>query len=142
MKESKTFHAEQLRPCLSRWITPSKVTEDKSGIDFNSKKEMETWVKKYFDYIARIECANSHLHERGLIILEKHQHEPNVVSITLTVSGYDLGRKYLGYFSSSGMWFEEYKKHWLWLIVAFIGGVIVTKLIDVILAALTFGTKK
>lgn len=44
--------------------------------------------------------------------------------ITLTIKGYDLGRKYSSWWTRSGLWFAEYKNHWIWLIVSFLGGVI------------------
>jgi hypothetical protein len=44
--------------------------------------------------------------------------------ITLTLEGYDLGRKYSSWLTRSGLWFAEYKDHWFWLIVSFIGGII------------------
>lgn len=44
--------------------------------------------------------------------------------ITLTIAGYDLGRKYNSWLTKSGLWFAEYKDHWFWLIVSFMGGVI------------------
>ena len=43
--------------------------------------------------------------------------------ITLTIKGYDLGRKYSSWWSRSGLWFAEYKNHWFWLIVSFLGGI-------------------
>jgi len=44
--------------------------------------------------------------------------------ITLTIKGYDLGRKYSSWWTRSGLWFAEYKNHWIWIIVSFLGGVI------------------
>ena len=46
------------------------------------------------------------------------------VSIALTIKGYDLGRKYSSWWTGSGLWFAEYKNHWFWLIVSFLGGII------------------
>jgi hypothetical protein len=57
-----------------------------------------------------------------------------VVLITLTVEGYDLGRKYARFLTRSGEWFEEYRNHWLWLIVAFFGGAIGAKVLELIVA--------
>ncbi len=44
--------------------------------------------------------------------------------ITLTIKGYDLGRKYSSWWTLSGLWFAEYKNHWIWIIVSFLGGII------------------
>lgn len=44
--------------------------------------------------------------------------------ISLTIKGYDLGRKYSSWWTRSGLWFAEYKNHWIWLIISFLGGII------------------
>jgi len=44
--------------------------------------------------------------------------------VTLTLEGYDLGRKYNSWLTRSGLWFAEYKDHWFWLILSFLGGII------------------
>ena len=49
----------------------------------------------------------------------------NSVGITLFQQGYDLGRKYnSSWLVWSGLWFEEYRNHWFWLIISFLGGII------------------
>jgi hypothetical protein len=133
-------HVSDLRGLLKRRAYTLEVPEnDKKVSDFANKKEMERWAKKYHDETNRVKRANKHLHERGLISLEHHEHELNMVLITLTLEGYDLGRKYTGFLTRSGLWFEEYRNHWLWLIIAFFGGVIGTKLLDLILARMASG---
>jgi hypothetical protein len=72
-------------------------------------------------------------------VLERHEHDPSVVLIGLTVTGYDLGRKYARFLTRSGLWFEEYRNHWLWLIAAFIGGAISTRFLDFVIALATSG---
>ncbi len=44
--------------------------------------------------------------------------------ITLTIEGYDLGKKYNSWWTRTGLWFAEYKDHWFWLIISFLGGII------------------
>jgi hypothetical protein len=47
--------------------------------------------------------------------------------ITLTIEGYDLGRKYSFWWSSSKLWYEEHiKNHPIWLIVSYMAGIDVT----------------
>ncbi len=73
----------------------------------------------------RVIIANKALEKRGLITspnLELGPSEP--ITISLTVTGYDLGRKCNSWWSRSGLWFAEYKEHWFWLIVSFLGGII------------------
>ena len=52
------------------------------------------------------------------------------LSITLTIKGYDLGRKYSSWWTRSGLWFAEYKNHWIWIIISFLGGVLGALLIN------------
>jgi len=93
-------------------------------------KKYKTWLKDW----NRIITANKALEERGLINLP---HENNIfthiykeagthprLTVSLTITGYDLGRKYKSWWSWSGLWFAEYKDHWFWLIVSFLGGVL------------------
>lgn len=90
----------------------------------------ETWHKEW----SRVITANKALEERGLII-GSHDNDifirttkeagPNPrLTFSLTITGYDLGRKYNSWWSQSGLWFAEYKDHWFWLIVGFLGGII------------------
>ena len=72
----------------------------------------------------RLDVANKKLEQRPLIKIHKHQSEVGVASISLTLTGYDLGRKYNSWWTRSGLWFAEYKDHWFWLIVSFLGGII------------------
>ena len=128
--ERKVYCVSALRPLLACWKSRLKVPEygdaaQPSDDDSGNAKGMKRWVEKRYNETNRIELANKHLHERGLIVLERHQHERDVVLIALTVDGYDLGRKCAGFLTRSGLWFEEYRNHWLWLIVAFLGGAIV-----------------
>jgi len=50
--------------------------------------------------------------------------EEHVFKINLTLKGLDLGRKYDSFWIRSGLRFKEYKDHWIWLIVSFLGGII------------------
>ncbi|MGA2033724.1 MAG: hypothetical protein ABSG68_15835 [Thermoguttaceae bacterium] len=143
--KTKLYCVSALRPLLTCWNSSLKVAEygdtaQPSRDDSGNAKGMKRWVKKRFNETNRIERANKHLHERGLIALERHQHEHEVVLITLTLDGYDLGGKYAGFLARSGLWFEEYRNHWLWLIVAFFGGAIGAKLLDWVIARVTSGT--
>lgn len=135
----KVYRVADLRPLLACCSRRAKVREygDAPEASESHASNVKRWVKAYFDETNRIERANRHLHERKLVILERHQHEPDVVLITLTVEGYDLGGKYAGFFTRSGLWFDEYRKHWLWLLVAFFGGAIGMKVLDFIVGWVT-----
>jgi hypothetical protein len=78
----------------------------------------------------RLEIANAHLRDRKLIEITPHKSEPGVAGVFLTPEGCDLGRKYNSWFDRSSLWFREYKDHWVWLIVSFLGGVLGTLLVQ------------
>jgi hypothetical protein len=104
----------------------SKHSRDHSG-DFESvKREIEQDI----DARIRIKKGNALLTARGLITCRPQEHEIDVVAIGLSVSGYDLGRRYSHWFSSTGLLFQEYRNHWIWLIVAFFGGAFGSRLLE------------
>ncbi len=100
-------------------------------------------IKKYKEWLKernRIIIANRALEERGLIT-----HAPQVfvvgctyegaetnpcLTISLTISGYDLGRKYNSWVTRTGLWFAEYRYHWIWLIVSYITGIMSMLLVN------------
>ncbi|MFA5239428.1 MAG: hypothetical protein WC476_06945 [Phycisphaerae bacterium] len=102
-------------------------------------EEFKTWLKDR----DRISIANEALEKRGLIT---GSHIPQVfvagcaydnaesnprLTFSLTISGYDLGRKYNSWWSYSNLWYAEYiKNHWIWVIVAFLAGIIGPRLVN------------
>jgi hypothetical protein len=77
-------------------------------------------------YVQRVRHAEEMLEKRGLLdVLEREIWEKTV---SLSVQGYDLGRKYSPWWIRTGLWFAEYKHHWFWLIVSFLSGIIATLL--------------
>lgn len=105
----------------------SKTSHSESACDVETSKRE---IKEYLAYQVRVSFANSAFVKRELISLQEHQHEHDVVGISLTVRGYDLGMKYNSWWTRSSLWFEEYKNHWIWLIVSFLGGVIGALLVN------------
>jgi hypothetical protein len=85
---------------------------------------MEEFIDAHFDSTNRVRNANTHLAARELIQTTNHQHEPGVIVVSLTIAGYDLGRRYASPWVRTGLWFAEYKDHWIWLILGFVGGII------------------
>jgi len=67
-------------------------------------------------FLLRVIDANDNLKDRGLA---KIQQEPTGMDVTvsLTLEGWDLGRKYNHWFTMTGLWWAEYKSHWIWSIV-------------------------
>lgn len=92
--------------------------EDESAV--LSKKEVKTCIKLK----RRLEIVNAGLKKRNLINIQEHESCQDVAGISLTIEGQDLGGKYNSWWIRSGLWFAEYKHHWIWLIVSFLGGII------------------
>jgi len=116
--------------------------------------------KKYTSNSMRVVKANRNLNGRHLINLDEYRDTSNVsfpgcaegdltdflpdpkdtggsyttsVELTLvelTLRGWDLGRKYNHWFTRTGLWFAEYKQHWIWIIVAFLGGIVGTLIVQ------------
>ncbi len=86
-------------------------------------------MKRWLDYKNRVDIANAALEARKLIKLHKHQSELDVKAVGLTIEGYDLGRKYSSCLIRSGLWFAEYRYHWIWVIGSFLAGIAGTLLV-------------
>jgi len=86
------------------------------GLKENKTSAMTT-DKKW----AMVFNANDNLKDRKLIDFELEEY---IFKINLTLKGLDLSRKYNSWWTRSGLWFAEYKHHWIWLIVSFLGGII------------------
>ena len=95
-----------------------------TGRKAHSLQDMKGEAAEYIEGALRVEKANAALHERGLIEVTPHQHVWNVCVVKLTVKGYDLGWRYSRWFSRTGLRFAEYRNHWVWLIVSFLGGIL------------------
>jgi hypothetical protein len=85
-------------------------------------KDINKLSKREVSYgMDRVMIANDDLRERGYIHMDS---EGTEVSIGLRLQGRDLGRKYSLWWTRTGLLFEEYKHHWIWLIVGFLGGIL------------------
>ena len=130
----KAYHLSDLARLLRfrghRWPVPeygeSEGSTDNSGDSESVKRE----IVRDIDGRVRIKKANALLAGRELITCTPQQHEIDVVVIGLSVDGYGLGRRYSNWFSFSGLWFNEYRNHWIWLILAFFGGAFADRLIE------------
>jgi hypothetical protein len=125
------FHEGNLIPLLSRGVGATKedVPEYGTGSGYADRPVNDAkpgdHMRTYLKDLGRVELANRLLEARNLIKLKKHQNAPNVIGVMLTLLGFDLGRRYgRGFLEYSGLWFEAYRNHWIWLIVSFVGGII------------------
>ncbi|MBM4040147.1 MAG: hypothetical protein FJ290_16705 [Planctomycetes bacterium] len=91
-----------------------------------NKRKLIAAVKELNDAVARVRKANRALKQRGLIDVTQAplSTEPDRVCIRLTLEGYDMGRRCSTFMARSGLWFEEYRNHWVWLVLSFLGGMI------------------
>jgi hypothetical protein len=122
--EDLAFEVQDLATCFKHGYRKQKIPEyrDANGPQHGIKSEDSAYMEAYFENDERVRSAIRRLAGRGLITHVDHQHVRNVVVIGPTLAGHDLGGQYSKLFSRTGLWFREYKDHWLWLLVAFIGG--------------------
>ena len=76
----------------------------------------------------RVKIASKTLKQRDLLDFLNDQKD--AMTVQLSLQGYDLGRKYSSWWIRTGLWFEEYKNHWIWVVVSFLGGVVGALLIN------------
>jgi len=125
--EMKSWTGVLESDCVKQFADQVKEYGDDDSSTENpcsSSAERKRAISSYIDCLKRIDIANAALEKRNLIGVQKHETEPDVAGITLTIDGYDLGRKYANWFTWSGLWFEEYRNHWISLIVGILGGVL------------------
>ncbi len=110
--------------------SPSDDANDTDDIE-----KMKQGIKRLIARMSRIKKANRLLTERGLVTVQNHQTEHDVIVVALTVDGYDLGRRLSRWFERTGLCFQEYRNHWVWLVVAFLGGIVGSLVIEIIKVA-------
>jgi hypothetical protein len=124
MDQEESFELRELVHCL--------ICKDiKELIERRQKKKSKPTnivqaVDEYIDERNRVEVAITALQQRGLIILKEYSGELQIKSVCLTLQGFDLGKKYSSWWTRSGLWFAEYKNHWIWLIGSFVSGIFAT----------------
>ena len=107
--------------------------QGKFNIDIMRKE-----VPKYQQDQKRVNITNDTLEKQELIVV-RYGRPPGKGEISdwrgisLTIEGWKWGSKYNGwYYKTGGLWWAEYKGHWIWpvigLIVSFIIGLLVGKL--------------
>jgi hypothetical protein len=96
---------------------------------FKPTKPHDPDFKKFDKAWHMIRIANKALAARKLIICREDE-LTDEMGVQLTINGYDLGRKYNSWWMRTGLWFAEYKDHWFWLILSFLGGIIVALIVN------------
>jgi hypothetical protein len=126
----RTKHLCEWLHCRWRVKRIPEYEDDDTPYNATSDEALKRDIKIYIRDSKRVQFANKILAERGLIKHSQDQPEAGVTVVTLSLEGYDLGRRYSSLLGSTGIWFEEYKNHWLWLVVAFMGAAFASKLIE------------
>jgi hypothetical protein len=130
----KQYHLGHLAPLLRfpchRPSVPEYGRAERCNRAGDSLESIKREIVCEIDARARITEANGLLAARGLIACTAQQGEIDVVRIRLSVKGYDLGRRYSHWFARTGLWFDEYRNHWIWLILAFFGGALGNRLLE------------
>ena len=122
----KVFQANDFDKVARSLQKDNKKTSD--------KREMKDGGKEYMKFLegkSRIDAANAALVERKLIKLSPSTPEL-YFSVNLTLKGHDLGRKYSNCLIRSGLWFEEYRNHWIMFIFSLLGGLVGGALVAII----------
>ncbi len=137
IEEQRVYRISDLCRLFDRRFDPASIREygESPSDDANEPHDIEKMkegIKALIARMSRLKIANRLLAERGLMTVQNHQSEHNVIVVALTVDGYDLGRRYSRWFEKTGLWFHEYRNHWVWLIVAFLGGLVATLLVDLV----------
>jgi hypothetical protein len=106
---------------LARKAKHYRVLDEPLNINQNNNKQDTVNADK-------IRTANKRLENRGFIKLRRN-HCGSMMGITLKIEGYDLGRKYNAWWTRTGVWFAEYRYHWIWVIGSFLAGIAGTLLV-------------
>jgi hypothetical protein len=126
--QAAVFSLDKLRPLTAGRLRFKKIialaTEAgaEKGTECDQPKDPAASMKSWLKDKATVEYANKRLHERALI--EYRERGTGQYEVRILLAGWDLGDKYMSWWSRSGLWFREYKDHWVWLIVSFLGGVL------------------
>lgn len=135
---------DDLTPIAEKWYSMDRLIlvfrsrdykADEKQFQEGDNKEADgnTLVKKMDDFLtgmAVIDATNAALAERELIKLSPHKQEPTRVGVSLTMKGYDLGRKYLHWYTQIGPFLQEYG--WVGPVVGVVVGIIGTLIVQLI----------
>ncbi|MFC1637207.1 hypothetical protein ACFL5Z_20505 [Planctomycetota bacterium] len=103
----------------------TQISKNKKSVMSGNCQDNGDSVKKYLSWLnakATIESVNNRLKERDLI--ESSEQGTGFYEVKMKLAGWDIGSKYISWWSRNYLWFREYKDHWIWIIVSFFGGVV------------------
>jgi len=142
--QDMVFKVEDLKWALDKCLQPSKIVKRASELRKEAEKQDQKVntlentqtdgnkkVEEYMSWLrakATIRSINNRLRARGLI--ESRECDTGCYEVKMTLAGWDLGDKYNSWCSRNVLWFREYKDHWIWLIVGFLGGIVGALLVN------------
>ena len=137
--EGETFSENELRcfvtnnlkipfVALRRVMKLARELRDKRKNNSETAENQQQNYPEFLEAKMTIWATNRILNERGF--LEAIECGTGYYNIKMKLEGLDLSRKYSSWWTYSGLWFREYKDHWIWLIASFFGGVIGALLIN------------
>jgi hypothetical protein len=124
--QSKDFKTKAKELLKSDYYKPVEVPSDEADKTSGTpqQKNDSGFVNEFAQFVEAmitINAVNDMLARRELIRLQQNN---TIIKIGLNIQGYDLGRKYSNWWTNTGLWFQEYKEHWIWLIVSFLAGIL------------------
>ena len=113
---------------VSRYGQQGDTDDDSCSME--DMKKFKLQVHGLMGLRRRVATTVKTLESRNLIRFSPHESEDSVVFVELSVKGFDMGRKYASFLERSGLWFREYRHHWLWIPLSYAAGVATPLLID------------
>jgi len=111
--------AKKLRNDCHKSVEATRGEATEKTISQRELEHLKKQTKQYLIGRAKVDAANAVLDERNLTKLRPHESQDRF-GVSLTIDGYDLGRKYSQWHTLIGLWIGEY--NWVWLIVTLLLG--------------------
>lgn len=123
----ETYELHRLAPLLK---TYAACDIDPYGFEQNEDNDPPNFdAARILGEVNAVRHTIDVLATRGLIKDTNHDALSNVVTVALTVHGYDLGRKYALRWFRTGLWYAEHKDHWISLIVSVLAAIITSLIV-------------
>lgn len=125
--EEAAYYLSGLSPVLKTYSPCHQILQYGEGATdqpTNSAEELKKQINELIESSRIVRHANNLLAQRNLIETKDHSSQNDVVIVSLTIDGYDLGRKYSSFYVRTGLCFSEYKNHWIVLVLGFLAGLL------------------
>ena len=109
-------------PSTAKTIQPYGKSGGAENSDSNRRNQ-----QRQTELHERLRRASNLLSGRELIVLHLHRDDPSIVGIQLTEEGSQLGASYAWWFTRAELFIQEFKVHWIWIVLVAIGTWIITQ---------------